>query len=112
MLRVCSWLPTKYKKHANVTIAGLLTVQILQSVVDIGCLGRKAKVAVLFISGNFVNERFLGAGMTCLKQAGVHMPRLGGLPFDFNSFSSCAYVVLRTRLFLIMPFHQLGMRSA
>lgn len=49
------------------TIAGLLTVQILQSVVDTGWLGRKAKAAVLFISGIFVNERFLGAGMTCLE---------------------------------------------
>lgn len=45
-----------------------------------------------FIPGDFANERLPGAGMTTPQtKAGVHVPtRLGGLPFDFNSFLTCA----------------------
>lgn len=54
-------LPAKSIQHTNVTMAGLLTVQRVWAAL------RGKSRAVLVISGNFDNERFLRAGMSCLK---------------------------------------------
>lgn len=53
-------------------MTGLLTIQMLQFRYGLPCEESSViKAAELVISENFDNEQFLGAGMTCLRQAGV-----------------------------------------
>lgn len=61
MLVGCQLASEVYIQCTNVTMAGLLTIQPVWAAL------RGKSRAVLVISGNFNNERFLGAGMTYLK---------------------------------------------